>query len=116
MAPSKTQQHTTIAAALANPEEDVSLPNRRKSTSFNAQVAELSPGEVATKAQLIDKTMTVADVAANLTELRQTLRNNMTKVVQRAREATGGEYSLEVIDTLTPTGRWFLVGLITRLA
>lgn len=111
----KPTPHTAIAAGLANPEDQVEVPRRTKSTSFNAQVTELDTGEVATKAELIPSSLTLAEVATVVAAKRQAIRNNMTKVVQRARETTGGEYTLEVTDTITAGGNWFVVGLITRI-
>lgn len=105
-----------IAAGLATPEDDVNVPARRKSTSFNAQVAELSIGETASRANRIDESLTVAQVRAAIAEMKTGLRNNLKKVAQRAAESTGGEFSVEVTDVTTSASNWYLLGLITRIA
>lgn len=114
MPPQNKQQ--VIAAALATPESDVTVPTRRKSTSFNAQVVDLSAGETASRAVRIDDSLTVAHARDIVTETKENMRNNLKKVTQRARETTGGEYVLEVTDTLTNSRNWFVIGLITRIA
>lgn len=109
-------KETIIAAGLSSPELDVDVPARRKSTSFNAQVTELSAGETASRAQLIDSTLTVTEIRAQISGIKETLRNSLKKVTQRARETTGGEYMMEVTDVVTYSSRWFVIGLITRVA
>lgn len=114
--PTKPKKHAAITAALATPDDDVQQPSRRKPGSFNALVADLAVGETASQAKQIDGDLTITEVANSLAVMRQELRNNITKVVARAKEATGGEYTVEVIDTLTHARNWFLIALVTRTA
>lgn len=114
--PTKPKKHAAITAALATPDDDVQQPSRRKPGSFNAQVADLAVNETASQAKMIDADLSIAEVQAGLPVMRQELRNNITKVVARAKEATGGEYTVEVTDFTTHARNWFLIALVTRTA
>lgn len=46
--------------------------------------------------------------------MRDTLRNNLAPAVARAKEATGGQYSVEVTDFMTNARNWFLIAVVTR--
>lgn len=111
----KTTTQGKIAEALAVPEDDIDQPTRRRPHSFNAQVADLRVGETASKAQPLAGHLSLDEIRASLPVLRTSLRNNVTKVVQRAREATCGEYRLEVTDVTTHDRNWFLLALVTRI-
>jgi hypothetical protein len=102
-----------INAALSVPEPDVREPMRRKLYSFVGSLAELKIGETASKISPIDPTMSLADVQANLTNFRATLRNNVTSSVRQASARSGGEYSVEVTDFVTPSGQWYVIALVT---
>lgn len=110
----KRKPHATIAAGLANPENDVELPSRRNSGSMISQIAVLEVGETFSRAKRIDDSMTVAEVREALATMRLELRNTVSKAAARAKEESKREYRVEVFDTLTIERNWFLIALITR--
>ena len=87
---------------------------RRTPYSFSAAVAALSPGEEVAKLHRIDTSATFESIQSALPEMRDTLRNNIAPAVARAKESTGGQYSVEVTDFMTNARNWFLIAVVTR--
>lgn len=100
----------------ASIEDDVPKPPRRRSSSFASVLSDLRVGETAARAQVVDPALTVGDFAAQSVALREALRNNCAPAVRQARGRTGGEYSIEIADVMTPSRRLFLVALVTRIS
>lgn len=88
--------------------------SRRTPYSFSAAVAGLAVGEEVAKLQRIDTSATFESIQSALPEMRDTLRNNIAPAVARAKEATGGQYSVEVTDFMTNARNWFLIAVVTR--
>lgn len=94
----------------------ITTRHRRQPLSFAAAVANLEPGEEFAKLQRIDTSATFESIQSALPEMRDTLRNNIAPAVARAKEATGGQYSVEVTDFMTNARNWFLIAVVTRTA
>lgn len=105
-----------IVAAMSTAETGVEPPNRQRSSSFTAVIADLIPGEHCSKVLEIDSSHTLATVSEHMPTWRQELRNNVTPSVRNARARTGGEYTIEVGEMTTGTRRLFLVAVVTRTA
>lgn len=91
------------------------LPNDpRKSSSFMAQVTDLEVGESALKATQVDLSQMDETYVADLRERRATLRNNLASATRTAFERTAGAYSTEITDLFMPSGRLFIVAVVTR--
>lgn len=89
---------------------------RRRESSFAAVVADLDVGEVASRTHHLNSEMTLAELAVNMPEMKAMIRNNATPAVTQARKRTGGEYRIETAETITPSGRIYLLVLVTRTA
>lgn len=106
-----TQAKTKIAAMTASKKGF-----QRKTSSFNAVVADLEVGECASKVIPLPDTLTVAQMAEQLSTLKQQAQNNVKDAMRRARADTGGTYSLSTSDTITPGGEVYIVLIIRRTA
>ncbi len=84
--------------------------------SFNAQVQELNPGESVSKVRMVDVTMTVDRLPDEMPALRQQVRNSVAPAVARAKEIVGGDYTVEVGDVVMPSGKLYVVAVVTRTA
>lgn len=105
-----------ITAAMRTVEDDVSEPSRKRSSSMASVIADLEIGETASRAQRVDPTTTLTDYAEQYAELRESLRNNVAPSVRQAKARTGGEYSIEIVDTLTQNRALFIIALVTRIS
>lgn len=83
--------------------------------SFNALVQELNPGETVSKVREVDPTITVARLPDEMPEIRQQVRNSVAPAVARAKQITGGTYSVEVGDVIMPTGAMYAVAVVKRI-
>lgn len=106
-----TQAKTKIAAMTASKKGF-----QRKTSSFNAVVADLEVGECASKAIPLPDTLTITQMAEQLSTLKQQAQNNVKDAMRRARADTGGTYSLATSDTITPGGEVYIVLIIRRTA
>lgn len=94
----------------------LTLNQQKKTSSFQAQVLDLSAGESCAKVRAVDPTTTVARLPEELSVLRQNLRNTIAPAVKRATDSTGNQYTVEVSDVVMPAGTLFIVGIVTRRA
>lgn len=83
--------------------------------SLHAQIAELNPGEVMSKARAFDPTTPISRIPDELPAMRQQVRNAVMPSVQRAKETTGGTYTVEVGDLIMPNGSCYVVAVVTRV-
>lgn len=115
-----SQKEQVLNAALVgamSPESDVAQPPRVRSSSFAATVADLEVGDPpASKVQLIDPNLSLAEALAGMGEMSERLRSNVTSsVAQAKRRNPGSEYSIEITDIKTKSGM-YLLALIHRNA
>ena len=92
------------------------VPRRRREASFSAAVADLDVGEQVAKLTRIDASLSLDEVQAQMVEMQKTIRNNTVPAVARAKERTGGQYTIEVTDFMTNAKNWFLIAVVTRTA
>lgn len=105
----------TIVAAVKTKDTDVPKPaSRMRSSSFAAMVSDLEVGDSASRVHRINPDMTLEEVAENMSEMKDMMRNNAAPAVKAARTRTGGAYSIEVGDMVMPGGRMYLVVVVTR--
>lgn len=89
---------------------------RKRSSSFNAVVADLEVGESASRAFKIDPDTTIGEIVEQRAATRAMLRNNVLAAMARAKTATGGDYSLDVGELVAHSGTMFNVVIVTRIA
>lgn len=82
--------------------------------SFNTQVIELNPGESVSKVRAVDPTIPISRLPDEMPAIRQQVRNACAPAVTRAKEATGGIYTVEVGDCLMFSGGFYVVAVVTR--
>jgi hypothetical protein len=116
----KQQANAVVAKVLTaamGVESDVAPPPRARSSSFASTVSDLNVGDPpASKVQMIDNTLTVADALAQMSDAGERLRNSVTSsVAQAKRKNVGAEYSVEITDIKTKSGIYSLA-LIHRTA
>lgn len=97
--------------------EDAS-PSGEKASSFTTFLAALRVGGTACRAVLIDPDLTLREWAEMRAEVRRELRNNSAACIRRARIRIGGDcdYSTEIADTMMPSGKLFVVLIVTRIS
>ena len=105
-----------VTVAMNTVEDDVAEPSRKRSSSVASVLTDLDVGETASRAVRVDPDLSLASYAERYAEMRETLRNNVAPSMRQAKARTGGTYSIEVVDTLTPNRSMFIVALITRTA
>ena len=105
-----------IAVAMKSPEDAVPMPGPGRASSFSAMVADLKPGESCSK--VVDVTIEYVENSTGrmelLNEARERLRSNNAPIIARAKVRTQGTYTQEVTQVVMPTGRLFLLAIITR--
>lgn len=82
--------------------------------SFQAQVNALTIGESVAKVRPVNPKLQVSKIPEEMPALRQQLRNAVTPAVTRAKAATGGSFSIEVGDFISPSGKFYAVAVVTR--
>jgi len=97
-------------------DKDVPLPERRSTYSFTSAIEMLAVGECAARAENVDKYNALAVIQDTLPARKESLRNNIAPSVKAAKGRTGGEYTVEVTDMLTPARNWMIIGIVTRVA
>jgi hypothetical protein len=106
-----------IGVSLTQPDEDVARPSTKKAGSFQSQVEALSPTESCARIKKVGAdNLTLGQIQAKLPDEREKLRNGLQPVIARARTATGGTYTTEVWQSISPAGDIYLVGMVTRTA
>jgi len=113
----------TLQATASNDDWDSDEPTppklkglRRKSSSFSAVVCDLSVGESASRVHLLNPDMTLAEMHAEMRDLKATISNNARPSITQAKQQTGGEYRIETGETVTTAGRFYLLVIVTRTA
>jgi hypothetical protein len=109
----RTIPATHISAAMATSESAVAAPSRSKPGSMKSQIELLAIEEIASKARLVETGMTLGGYAMEAPAMRERMRNSLTSTVAKARELTGGTYTIEVGDMLVG-GKLYIVAIVTR--
>lgn len=86
----------------------------KKSSSFTAVVTDLEVGESASRTHPLNENMTLAELQRDLSEMKDQISNNVRPLVRKAQEATGGTYRVETSQTITTSGRIYLLAIVTR--
>ena len=87
----------------------------RKESSFSAVVGDLQIGECASRAQAVPGSITVSEMAEQLTSFKAKLLNNSTPAIRSAMRTEGGKYTTSVSETVTTGGDIFLVLIVKRI-
>lgn len=104
-----------LFAALMTPDEAVNMPEgRQRNFSFAAAVTALEVGESASRVHTPNEHLTLKQMREGIREGKERVRNNCTSAVTAAKKRTGGTYTIEVSETFTPGGNFYLIGIITR--
>jgi hypothetical protein len=112
----KRVDHKVLAAALATPEEGIATPPRTRPTSAITQIAALEVGEHWSRVQSVPVNTPLKDYAADSVQWRDDLRNSINSSVRHAKARTGGTYTIEVGDFISPARTIYLVAIVTRTA
>jgi len=116
--PLATPNPDTVMSLLSkssNPPPEASKPRGPRSSSFNARVLDLAIGDSCAKMRSVDPTTTVERLTAELPMLREQVRNATTPAVTKAKQHhKDSKYSIEVGDLLLPSGRLFVVAVVSR--
>jgi hypothetical protein len=110
--------NAVIQLLAGKPSEDAGFTatvRQPRMSSFNARVSELVVGECAAKMRTVDNTISVDRLPSELPMIREQVRNATTPAVTRAKQINkGATYSIEVGDFLSPSGRLFVIAVVTR--
>lgn len=93
----------------------VKRTRRKKEGSFSASVVDLQVGVSVSRATEVPKHNTLIGLCDLLSEMKIQMRNNCAPAIKYAKDTTGGTYSLEAYDSLAPSGRLFIIAVVTRL-
>ena len=110
---SKRIPASELSAAMSTAEQEVAVPSRRQSGSMKSQVEGLEPGECCSKVALVEPGMSLDGYAAEAPAMRERMRNGLTSTVAKAKELTGGTYSIEV-GNMVLGNRIYLVAVVSR--
>lgn len=86
----------------------------QKSSSFTAVVSDLEVGESASRTHALNENMTLAEFQRDMSDMKDQISNNVRPLVRKAQEATGGTYRVETSQTITTSGRIYLLAIVTR--
>lgn len=104
-----------IKAAIRTPDQGVSIPEQRvREGSFASSVSALDVGESVSRIHTLNEDMTLKELREELRDIKAMVRSNVTPAVTAAKKRTGGSYSIEVSETITPGANVYLVAIITR--
>lgn len=106
-----------VATAIKVAEAGVSEPSRRRSSSFASQITDLTDiGHVAARVQPFPSDWSMDDISANMSDMREKLRNNIAPSVRQAKNRVpGADYSVEV-TSFAATTKMYVIALVTRTA
>lgn len=111
-----TSKTATLKAAIKTRDDAVPMPEQRVvKGSFASQVSALNPGESVSRIHSPNENLTLKELRAELSEMKAMVRNNTTPAVTAARRTTGGSYTIETSETITPGGSIFIVCIVTRI-
>ncbi len=110
----RTIPATHISAAMATSESAVAAPSRSKPGSMKSQIEALEPGGYCAKLQQVDRDIVLSAFVQEAPQMREQLRNTLTSTVAKAKELTGGTYTIEVGDMIMRSNL-YLVAVISRV-
>lgn len=83
--------------------------------SFAKTIAALEVDESTARVEQMDGEQSLQEFADNGPDRRQRLRNRIAPAVARASNTMGRKYTIEIADTIMPSGLIYTVAVITRL-
>lgn len=108
---------TPVAASNQRPAAAMTASKKgfqKKTSSFNAVVADLDVGEYASRVFPLPGCIAVSDIPDEMRTIKRQAQDNVKDAVRRAKAETGGSYSVAVSETFTPGGEPFVVLIIQR--
>ena len=98
---------------------DIDEPELASPPTFTAQVAALEKGDTTSRsinvARMVESNVKLSKLEGTMAGRRNTFRNAVGSAVRNATRQTGNTYSVEICDLFAPSGRLFLVALVTRV-
>lgn len=109
-----------LEAAIGTHDPDVSKSNSRRNWtgSLVSCLVSLEPGEAHIRnRELIGFTFSAPNAKAELVRLRKEFSNGTFSSIRNARQIIGGDadFTTETSEILTPSGRMFMITVITRI-
>lgn len=106
-----------ITAALMTPDPEVPMPNnRRKQSSFAAQISDLELGEVAFKGHAIPTSVFAGEISSEMKAVRDRLRNNVGASIATVKNRSKGiEFTTSVVHFVTPEGEMYVAAIVKRI-
>ena len=86
-----------------------------KKTSLVATLCESEVGWITTRSHAVPDHWSMGKLREELSELKAMVSNNVRPSVRQASEKSGFEFSVETSQTITQTGRVFVLVMITRV-
>lgn len=105
-----------IKLAMQQTEQHVATKTSSTQVGFASDIRYLEIGQHCTKSVEIDGITPLYELAARINDTKEALRNNTAPSVRLAKKKTGDTYSIEIGDMRTPSGRTFVVAVVTRTA
>lgn len=106
-----------VAAAIRAPEAGVAEPKRSRLSSFAAQVLDLDVGQQASRVMQVPTSSTLEEIAGDLPDYRDNLRNGCAPAIKRAKEKlVGAEYTTEIGVVTMPAMTMYVVAVVTRVS
>jgi hypothetical protein len=103
---------TALQAALLTPDTDVTTPI--DPASLTSRIGELHLcGSLGTVAR-VTVPIGVRELPEFVVDQRASMRSNVYSAIRRASDRTGHVYSQEVTHVLMPSGKLFILAVITR--
>ncbi len=105
-----------LKIAMTQTQKRVAVVDMIRASSFAQQVEALNIGESCSRVHGVHEGFTLKALAENMATMKEGLRNNTAPSVRQAKARTRGTYSIEIGDMRTPSGRTFVVAIVTRTA
>lgn len=107
---------TTLTAAVSTPDDSVAVPNRKSAASMTSLIANLEIGQCCSRVQPLPSNMTLAEYAAQGSDMREGLRAAVGASVRAAKVQTNAEYQVEVTDVITTQRSIYVLAIVTRVS
>lgn len=83
--------------------------------NFTAAIEDLGLGQCASRAEIIDPMLRLAEVHERIADMNNTMRNKVSTAVSRAQQRTGNRYNIEIVTVKTNGTKFYLVAIVSRV-
>lgn len=105
-----------VLTAMAAPDDGIDPPSRANPSSRASQIAALDIGESCCfTSGSFSSGLSLGEALASIPERTAALRNTVMSSVRQATARTGGQFTVEATEVITPQRNMYVVAIVTRM-